>query len=117
MAPGTQRLGALPVIVRDPLNAGRNANETLEIAGLEGILTPRPTLSIPVSAGDALVFHTYLLHRSQPNRTERTRWTLQARYFDFQNEAAISHDWVGGMNEGVDFRRFHPALEADSPRR
>jgi len=26
---------------------------------------------------------------------------------------AIRHDWVGGMNEGVDFRRYHPELVAD----
>ena len=65
-----------------------------------------------VAAGDALVFHTFLLHRSQPNRSATTRWTLQARYFDFLNPTAIRHDWVGGMNEGVDFRRYHPELIA-----
>jgi Phytanoyl-CoA dioxygenase (PhyH) len=117
MAPGSHRLGALPVKVKDSLNAGRNANETLEIAGLDEILATCPSLPVPVSAGDALVFHTYLLHRSQPNQTRHTRWTLQARYFDFHNDTAISHDWVGGMNEGVDFRQFHPELVADSPAR
>ena len=35
MAPGTHRLGALPVRVRDALNTRRNANETLEIDGIE----------------------------------------------------------------------------------
>ena len=62
--------------------------------------------------GDALVFHTFLLHCSQPNRSGATRWTLQARYFDFLNRTAVRHDWVGGMNEGVDFRRYHPELVA-----
>jgi len=112
LAPGTQRLGALPVRVRDALNARRNANETLEIDGLEAILARHATLPVPAAAGDALVFHTFLLHRSQPNRSRATRWTLQARYFDFLNPTAIRHDWVGGMNEGVDFRRYHPELVA-----
>jgi hypothetical protein len=26
---------------------------------------------------------------------------------------AIRRDWVGGRNEGVDFRRYHPELVAD----
>jgi ectoine hydroxylase-related dioxygenase (phytanoyl-CoA dioxygenase family) len=113
LAPGTQRLGALPVRVRDPLNARRNANETLEIAGLDALLARHAASAAPTAAGDALVFHTFLLHCSQPNRSAATRWTLQARYFDFLNPTAIRHDWVGGMNEGVDFRRYHPELVAD----
>ena len=113
VAPGTQRLGALPVRVRDPLNERRNANETLEIAGLEALLARHAASPAPTAAGDALVFHTFLLHCSQPNRTSATRWTLQARYFDFLNPTAIRHDWVGGMHEGVDFRRYHPELVAD----
>jgi ectoine hydroxylase-related dioxygenase (phytanoyl-CoA dioxygenase family) len=112
LAPGSHRLGALPVRVRDALNARRNANEALEIDGLETVLDRHPSLSVPAPAGDALVFHTFLLHRSQPNRSAATRWTLQARYFDFLNPTAIRHDWVGGMNEGVDFRRYHPELVA-----
>jgi hypothetical protein len=112
LAPGSHRLGALPVRVRDALNARRNANEALEIDGLEAVLDRHPALAVPAAAGDALVFHTFLLHRSQPNRSAATRWTLQARYFDFLNPTAIRHDWVGGMNEGVDFRRYHPELVA-----
>ena len=114
LAPRTQRLGALPVRVRDALNARRNANEALEIDGLEAILARHAELAVPARAGDALVFHTFLLHRSQPNRSGATRWTLQARYFDFLNPTAVRHDWVGGMNEGVDFRRYHPELIAGS---
>jgi len=110
LAPGSQRLGALPVRVRDALNDRRNANETLEIDGLDALLGRHPAVSVPTVAGDALVFHTFLLHRSQPNHSAATRWTLQARYFDFLNPTAIRHDWVGGMNEGVDFRRYHPEL-------
>jgi hypothetical protein len=115
LAPGTHRLGALPVVVRDALNTGRNANETIEIADLDRHLRAVTPLSVPARAGDALVFHTYLLHRSQPNRSRATRWTVQARYFDFLNPTAIGRDWVGGMNEGVDFRRYHPELVARAP--
>jgi hypothetical protein len=53
------------------------------------------------------------LHRSQPQSArDHTMDTAGARYFDFLDPAAIRHDWVGGMNEGVDFRRCHPELVA-----
>lgn len=110
--PSSHRLGALPVRVHDSLNSNRNANRTLEINNLEKILASGEIMSLPAKAGDALAFHTYFLHRSQPNRSGKTRWTLQARYFDFTNPAAVRHDWVGGMNEGNDFRNYHPELEA-----
>jgi hypothetical protein len=115
LAPGSHGLGALPVRVRDAMNDRRNANEALEIDHLNRFLARHPALPVPAAAGDALVFHTFLLHRSQPNRSAATRWTLQARYFDFLNPTAIRHDWVGGMNEGVDFRRYHPELVAGPP--
>jgi hypothetical protein len=100
------------VRVHDALNARRNANEAMDVVDLDAALARHPAISVPAAAGDALVFHTFLLHRSQPNRSAATRWTLQARYFDFLNPTAIRHDWVGGMNEGVDFRRYHPELIA-----
>jgi hypothetical protein len=112
LAPGSHRLGALRVRVHDALNARRNANEAMDVVDLDAALACHPAISVPAAAGDALVFHTFLLHRSQPNRSAATRWTLQARYFDFLNPTAIRHDWVGGMNEGVDFRRYHPELIA-----
>jgi hypothetical protein len=115
VVPGSHRLGALPVRVHDPLNTQRNANQTLEIDGLPAVLERHPAVPVPVAAGDALVFHTFLLHRSQPNRSAATRWTLQARYFDFLNPTAIRHDWAGGMNEGVDLRRYHPELVVTPP--
>jgi hypothetical protein len=37
------------------------------------------------------------------------------RAIDFLNPTAIRHDWVGGMSEGVDFRRYHPELVAGPP--
>src|SRR2546428_801153 len=112
LAPGTQRLGALPVRVRDALNERRNANETLEIDGLEAILARHASFPAPTAAGDALVFHTFLLHCPQRNRSGATRGTRRARYFASLTGPAVRHDWVGGMNEGVDFRRYHPELVA-----
>jgi hypothetical protein len=40
-----------------------------------------------------------------PNANAATRW----------NPTAIRHDRVGGMNESVDFRRYHPELVAGPP--
>jgi hypothetical protein len=57
------------VRVRDALNDRRNANEALEIDGLDALLARHAALPVPAAAGDALVFHTFLLHRSQPNRS------------------------------------------------
>ena len=50
--------------------------------------------------------------RTTRSPREHTLDTAGARYFDFLDPAAIRHDRVGGMNEGVDFRRYHPELVA-----
>jgi len=112
IAPGSHKLGALPVNLNDPLNRERNANYAIDIPNIEKILSTQEVICAEVEAGDALIFHTYLLHSSQPNRSPQTRWTMQCRYFDFLNPVAIQHDWVGGMNEGIDLSKVHPELIA-----
>ncbi len=115
LVPGSHRLGALPVWVHDPLNERSNSADALEIKGLEAILEGSHQISVPMSEGDALVLHTFLLHRSQANRSPRTRWSMQGRYFDFQNAAAVRRGWVSGMNEGADLRSIRPDLCEDPP--
>ncbi|MEP7365553.1 MAG: phytanoyl-CoA dioxygenase family protein [Acidobacteriota bacterium] len=60
--------------------------------------------------GDAVVIDFLLLHESSPNRSDRTRWAMICRYFDFTDPVGISHGWKGGLAEGNSFERIHPEL-------
>jgi hypothetical protein len=63
-----------------------------------------------MNAGDVVVFHGNLLHASQPNKSDATRWSLQFRYFNLEAPDAVKFGWPGGMAEGLDIAKFHPEL-------
>jgi ectoine hydroxylase-related dioxygenase (phytanoyl-CoA dioxygenase family) len=114
--PGSHRGGLMPVYLDDPLNAGRNGSKATEIADLERHLRRYPETSIDTEPGDALILHGLTLHRSRPNRSTRTRWSMQLRYFNYRDATGRRILWTGGMLAGVDLRNIHPDAVIERPR-
>lgn len=63
--------------------------------------------------GDVVVIDFLTLHASGHNRSNRSRWTMQFRYFDFAEPTGMAHGWKGSFGAGVDFRQIHPELCVD----
>lgn len=63
--------------------------------------------------GDLVVVDFLVLHASGFNRAERSRWSMQLRYFNFCDPTGRSHGWKGSYAAGVDFRTVHPELYID----
>lgn len=112
VAPGSHKGGLRRVKIVDPHNRNQSGAKTI---ALENPSEPEnfETLSLPIRFGEVLVLSTLLLHRSQPNRSRRARWTIQIRHGNFENEKAITRDWPGGMIEGVGFWEHHPEYVAN----
>ncbi len=108
VAPKSHRQGILPVIANDPLNQNKNSAQSFTVARLEEVLRDFERVTVPMKAGDVVVFHGNLLHASQANRSGATRWSLQFRYFNLAAPDAVEFGWPGGMAEGFDFREYHP---------
>ena len=107
IAIGSNAAGVRPVRLVDPQNKNRNGARTIELAD-ESIVETFPQIPVPMRTGDVLVFSSLLLHKSQPNLSDRTRWTLQVRHGNFEHPRAVSKDWPGGMIEGKGFEESHP---------
>ncbi|MFC4861476.1 phytanoyl-CoA dioxygenase family protein [Pseudomonas sp. JS3066] len=63
--------------------------------------------------GDLVIVDFLLLHASGFNRAQRSRWSMQLRYFNFNEPTGRAHGWKGSFAAGVDFRSIHPELCAD----
>lgn len=104
---GSHRDGLCPVELVDPDNHNRNGAHTIRIADTARF-DRMPTVAAAVEPGDALVFHTLLVHRSVPMHAGTVRWTTQIRYANFSFPDAVQRGWPGGMIEGVGFESAHP---------
>jgi len=111
--PGSQVEGAVPVHTRDPNNPEKTGAYSLTLQGEEALLRKYPHVSPLTSPGDLVAIDFLVLHASGHNRSQRSRWTMQLRYFNFLEPTGQSHGWRGSYAAGVDFRTIHPELCAD----
>ena len=47
----------------------------------------------------------YTLHQSGKNKADHPRWSIQFRYFDFDNQFGRETSWQGSFAEGIDFKK------------
>ena len=65
-----------------------------------------------VNAGDVIFIDFLNAHKSGHNSSTHSRWTMQLRYFDFNESVGLSHGWSGGVASNVDFKQIHPEMYA-----
>lgn len=91
---GSHKLGPIPAAHKKLNDSGYESIPRAVVEGDEEVYcTIDPT--------DAVVFHPYLVHGSETNRSEHTRWTVIARFDD-----AAQLDWLlDGANPYASLRR------------
>jgi len=108
---GSHVEGAVPVFTRS--NGDKTGAYALRLKN-EPSLLARYTHAAPLtSPGDLVVVDFLTLHASGLNRSDRSRWSLQFRYFNFNDPTGLAHGWKGSFAAGLDFRQIHPELCAD----
>jgi len=106
---GSHAEGLRSVRCLDPMNVHKNYAGTFELRDV-GELTSKYALARhETEAGDVLFLDFLTVHQSGYNRdAARSRISSQVRYFDMMEPGAVANDWVGGWQEGGDFRLVHP---------
>jgi hypothetical protein len=114
---GSHKDGPVPLHRGAPKHAAATAGAyTLKLAD-EAERLARYEHVAPLSVpGDLILVDFLTLHASGLNTSDRPRWSMQFRLFNFLEPTGISHDWCGSYHAGVDFATVHPELVADAPR-
>jgi hypothetical protein len=110
---GSHKDGPVPVLTRDLRNTDKQGAYALNLKSESELLGRYKHIAPLTNPGDLIVIDFMTLHASGDNRADRSRWTIQFRYFNFSNETGIGHGWKGSYAAGVDFRSVHPELCAD----
>jgi phytanoyl-CoA hydroxylase len=97
--PGSHRVDAEIDFNEDAFLAKSSA-EYFHIRNMEDILSEMAEIRCPLKLGQAVVFHSKLIHKSGENFSSATRFALQSRWFDAMSTDAIENRFVGGIDEG-----------------
>lgn len=109
---GSHKEGALPVSANST-DPNRKGAYNLMLYNAEHYLAKYPHVAPLTEPGDLVIIDYLVLHASGHNRSERSRWSMQFRYFDFSEPTGMNHGWKGSFAAGVDFREIHPELCID----
>lgn len=108
--PGSHYEGPLPVCEADPEKAGRTGAYSLKIHEEAKYLSKYKKISPLTDPRDLVLIDFLVLHTSGYNRSDRSRWSMQFRYFNYNENTGRAHAWKGSYAAGVDFRTIHPEL-------
>jgi ectoine hydroxylase-related dioxygenase (phytanoyl-CoA dioxygenase family) len=110
---GSHREGMIPVLTVTEDPAAAAGAYALRLKGEAQILARYEHVAPLLSPGDLVVVDFLTVHASGFNTSDRSRWSLQFRYFNFDDPVGLAHGWKGSFAAGVDFRAIHPDLCAD----
>jgi hypothetical protein len=113
--PGSQRLGMLRVHTRDPDHPEKTGAYGLILENRDEIVGRFEQEAPLVQPGDLILIDYAVLHASGHNRSKRSRWTLQMRWFNFRDPIGTKSSWRGGVPDGSLLAVVHPELVADAP--
>jgi hypothetical protein len=108
---GSHLGGAIPVLTQP--EGGKTGAYALRLKDEENLLAQYSQIAPLTSPGDLVVINFLTLHASGSNSGVRSRWSLQFRYFNFDDPTGLAHGWKGSFAAGIDFREIHPELCAD----
>lgn len=111
--PGTHRGGVLPFEY-----TGRDALVKSKVMSPKDIrLSVEPTESgvfIEAEPGDVVIFSQLLLHRSTPNRSSSSRWSVQIRHTDIDRDFIAAGCPLGDRGNIYSHRNYYDLSTADT---
>lgn len=111
---GSHHDGPVPVHTRDPFNPQKQGAYALILREEEKLVSQYKQVAPLSSPGDLIILDFLTLHASGINVDLRSRWTMQFRYFNFNEPVGMGHGWKGSYAAGVNFATIHPELCLDN---
>jgi hypothetical protein len=110
---GSHRDGLVRVHTKDPENPDKAGAYGLILEDRDLRVARYPQVAPLSQPGDLILVDFLTLHASGVNRGHRSRWSMQFRYFNFDEPTGVRIGWRGSYAAGVDFATIHPELIAE----
>ena len=107
---GSHKNGLAPVYTNDCKNPDKSGAYALVIKNEESLIASYPQVAPLTQPGDLIIIDFLTLHRSGLNISERSRWSMQMRYFNFAESTGIKIGWKGSFSSGSNVEEIHPEL-------
>lgn len=107
---GSHTEGPVPVYLRDPRNPDKTGPYALTLFDEEQRVARYQRVAPLTNVGDLVILDFMTLHCSGQNVSDRSRWSMQLRYFNFNSPDGMRIGWRGCYAAGVELKQVHPEL-------
>ena len=105
--------GLAPVHTLDMSNPGKSGAYGLTLVEEEKCVSGYQKVAPLTQPGDLVLVDFLTIHRSGLNRSTRSRWSMQMRWFNFEECTGRRLGWPGSFVAGNELRAIHPELVVD----
>ncbi|MFC5469723.1 phytanoyl-CoA dioxygenase family protein [Cohnella suwonensis] len=113
ICPGSHKEGMVPVHTQNGKEPGKTGAYATVLKDEENLLSKYPVVHVLASPGDLLILDFLVIHASGYNVSNRSRWSMQMRHFNFNDPTGIKIGWAGSFAAGKSIESVHPELIAD----
>lgn len=113
ICPGSHQEGLVRVHTTDPNNPEKKGAYALVLENEQERVAKYEVIAPLTKPGDLLLMDFLTLHRSGTNRSNRSRWSMQSRFFNFSEPNGMKIRWSGAFAANADIRKVHPELYID----
>ena len=107
---GSHKDGVVPVRMKDAVNPEKVGAYGLTLADEAERVKRYDRVAPLTQPGDMVMIDWLVLHRSGENHSNRSRWSMQMRWFNFEEPTGRRLGWPGSFAAGNDFSVIHPEL-------
>ena len=110
ICPRSHQGGLRRSFLKDPENPDKPGAYAMRIENEAELLKQYGIIAPLTQPGDLVLMNFLTLHASGKNISNRSRWSMQFRYFNFNDPSGIKINWTGGVMNGVQLKDIHPEL-------
>ncbi len=100
--------GLLPVYYENTESI--NTAYGMRICDEEKLIKQYEDVDLICEVGDLLIIDFKTIHKSGFNVSDKVRWSMQIRYFNFNDPLGVSKGWPSGLTTGKKLSQIHPEL-------
>lgn len=107
---GSHKDGLVPVLTHDAEHPEKSGAYALILQNRDTRVAKYPQVAPLTKPGDLVLIDFLALHASGYNRGDRSRWSMQMRYFNFCEPTGVRISWRGSFAAGIKIEEIHPEL-------
>ncbi|HVM87573.1 MAG TPA: phytanoyl-CoA dioxygenase family protein [Puia sp.] len=110
ICPKSHKGGLRKSYLKDPENPEKSGAYAMRLENESEILKEYGVVAPLSNPGDLVLMDFLTIHSSGKNISDRSRWSMQFRYFNFHDPTGIKIKWTGCVANGVQLKDVHPEL-------